>query len=351
MGTASDPEQVGLKGTASVRREDVIGFRVRAQHLHRRLPATSRHRAARCGLPDGAPRSAVLSLHARAGGVGPDDWDDPAFTQVWGPRGAVYVVAEADVAVFTLGLLPTDGRKRQAAYEAADAVRDAVGSRDVRKRDVLGAVGNRVERLLLACTTGRLRVRWDGRDTLVRVTDPPQVDPDEARRELLRRFLGALGPATVQGFARWAGLSIVDSRESWRALTDELVEVTVAGQGGPAILDADRAALIDAPQAGGVRLLPPGDPYLLAADRELLVPVAAHRRAIWPAGTVQPGALFVGGELCGTWRRRGHRVEISTWAEVDDAVRAAAEREAGGFPLALDRDIAVTWVGHSPGSG
>ncbi len=333
-------------GTASVRRDEVIAFRLRAQHLHRRLPAGSLHRAARCGLADGAPRSAVLSLHARAGGVGPGAWDDPAFTQVWGPRGAVYVVAEADIAVFTLGLLPAEDRQRQAAYEAADAVRDAVGSRRVRKREVLGAVGNRVERLLLACTTGRLRVRWDGRDTLVWVTDPPQVDPAEARQELLRRFLGALGPATAQGFARWTGLSVGDARESWRTLADELTEVTVAGQGGPAILDADRAALVDAHQAGGVRLLPSGDSYLLAADRELLVPVAAHRAAIWPAGTGQPGALLVDGELRGTWRRRGHQVEISTWAEVDDPVRVAAEREAGGFPLALDRDIAVTWVRH-----
>ncbi|MBY8870603.1 winged helix DNA-binding domain-containing protein [Micromonospora sp. PLK6-60] len=328
---------------APVDRNSVIAFRLRAQHLHHRLPGTSLHRAVLCGLPDGAPRSALLSLHARAAGVHADTWADSAFTQVWGPRGAVYLVPVADVAVFTLGLLPRDERKQRAAQEAADAVRAAVGRRQVRKRDVLAAVGDRVDRLILACATGRIRIRWDGRDTLVSAATPPRTDPERARVELLRRFLGALGPSTAEGFAAWTGLSVTDARATVAALSAELTEVTVA-HGTRLVLRADHDRLVGAREVAGVRLLPPGDPFLLGADRELLVPAAAHRRAVWPAGTVQPGALLADGELLGTWRRRGHRVEISPWAEVDERVRTAAEREAAGFPLDLARDVTVSWA-------
>src|SRR5439155_1469291 len=62
--------------------------------------------AAFAGLQDSAPRSAVLALHARVKDVSASAWRDPRFVQVWGPRGAVYVVPSRDVAVFTLGRSP-----------------------------------------------------------------------------------------------------------------------------------------------------------------------------------------------------------------------------------------------------
>ena len=34
-------------------------------------------------------RAAVLSPHARVGGVAPDSWEDPALVQLWGPRFSV----------------------------------------------------------------------------------------------------------------------------------------------------------------------------------------------------------------------------------------------------------------------
>ena len=198
----------------------MVSARLAAQHLDRRLPATARGRAARCGLQDGAPRSAVLSLYARVAGTTADAWEDPAFVQVWGPRGAVWVVPAADVAVFTLGLLPRDEALREAAEQDADVLAAALGADRVRKREALDAVGGRVDRLLRAAPTGRVRIRWDGRDTLVWTVPPPSVDPDAARAELLRRFLAALGPATATGFATWAGLTPADARATWEVVAD-----------------------------------------------------------------------------------------------------------------------------------
>jgi len=307
----------------------VVTARLAAQHLDRRLPASARGRAARYGLQDGSPRSAVLSLYARAAGTTADAWEDPAFVQVWGPRAAVWVVPAADVAVFTLGLLPRDEALREAAEQDADLLAAALGADRVRKRAALDAVGGRVDRLLRAAPTGRVRIRWDGRDTLVWTVPPPPVDPDAARAELLRRFLAALGPATATGFATWAGLTPADARATWEVVADE---------------PARNPAPHDAP-ARGVRLLPPGDLFLQAPDRDLLVPDAARRAAVWPRGTPQPGALLVDGELAGTWRRRGHRLEVAAFDHPSEETRRAAEEEAAGFPLDLARPVEVRWTG------
>ncbi|MEJ2890904.1 DNA glycosylase AlkZ-like family protein [Actinomycetospora aeridis] len=303
---------------------DVVARRLAAQHLDLRLPASSWRRAARSGLQDGAPRSVVLALHARAEGVTPDAWEDPAFAQVWGPRGAVFVVPVEDVAAFTLGLLSRDASVRASAERDADALAAALGADRVRKREALPAVGGRVASLLAASTTGRIRLRWDGRDTLVWVVPAPDVEPETARTELARRFLDAYGPSTADGFARWAGLPPAEVRATWSP-----------GASSPTT---------DTATPSGVRLLPPGDPFLLSPDRELLVPDDARRRAVWPRGTPQPGALLVDGEFAGTWRRRGHRVDVTPFGPLTRGTRRSAEEEAAGFPLDLAREVEVRWL-------
>jgi hypothetical protein len=84
----------------------------------------------------------------------------------------------------------------------------------------------------------------------------------------------------------------------------------------------------------GARLLPSGDPFYLFwdADRELLVPDAAHRSALWTS-RVWPGALLVDGEIAGTWRRSGVVVSVQPWRPLDAREREAVEVEAATLPL------------------
>src|SRR5690606_33678519 len=55
-------------------REQAVAYRLRVNHLLDRLPAGSYCEATRVGLQDTAPRDALLGLHARIDGCGPDDW-------------------------------------------------------------------------------------------------------------------------------------------------------------------------------------------------------------------------------------------------------------------------------------
>jgi hypothetical protein len=82
------------------------------------------------------------------------------------------------------------------------------------------------------------------------------------------------------------------------------------------------------------RLLPSGDAFFLlhGAERELLVPTAAHRRALWPA-RVWPGALLVGGEVMGTWRRSDAAMAVAPWRRLTPSEREGVGFEAEALPL------------------
>ena len=122
------PGSFGAAGTSDVTRarlelarEEILTFRRTVCALDARLPPgpTSLRRAAWAGLQDSMPRAAVLSLHARVHGTGPDTWEDQSLVQLWGPRFSAYVVAARDLAVFSLGRLPDDPRGRRAAEDLA----------------------------------------------------------------------------------------------------------------------------------------------------------------------------------------------------------------------------------------
>lgn len=77
--------------------------------------------------------------------------------------------------------------------------------------------------------------------------------------------------------------------------------------------------------------------------------LARHKGAVFrPQGWISP-VLLVGGAIRGTWRheRTGKRllVEITPFAPVDTAIRAAVAVEAEGLRSFLGGDLTVTWAG------
>src|SRR2546427_12084483 len=101
-------------------RERALAFRQHATHLHKRLPLERLTDAAFAGLQDSSPRSAVLALHARVENVPSSAWKDPRLVQVWGPRGAVYVVPKDEGTIFTIGCVPRGEVLRAQIDTAAD---------------------------------------------------------------------------------------------------------------------------------------------------------------------------------------------------------------------------------------
>src|SRR5438045_1117635 len=132
-----------------VTRTQILAFRRRVGALDQRLPQGegSLRRAAWAGLQDSMPRAALLSIHARVEGAGPSAWEDPSLVQVWGPRYHVYVVAARDLAVFSLGRLPDDGKTRRTAEDLAARLRAFLGESRMRYDEAGQALGGHGKRL------------------------------------------------------------------------------------------------------------------------------------------------------------------------------------------------------------
>jgi Winged helix DNA-binding domain len=318
-------------------REQVLAFRRRAGALDERLPygEDSLRRAAWAGLQDSMPRAALLSIHARVDGTGPSAWEDPSLVQLWGPRFQIFVIAARDLALFSLGRLPDDAKGRERAEKLAARLHAILDGGRMAYGEAGQALGVNPNALRYAAPTGTVLIRWEGaRQSTVWTVPRPEIDPLEARLELARRYLHVYGPTTPAAFGRWSSIGPKYATAAFEALQQELTPVnTPVGPGW--ILAADEAAFRAAPgPVPPARLLPSGDAYFLlqGTDRDLLVPEADRRGALWTT-RVWPGALLVEGEIAGTWRRADTALTVQPWRRLSPGERDAVVAEAESLPL------------------
>jgi Winged helix DNA-binding domain len=336
-------------------RAQILAHRRIVNALDQRLPPGPRslRRAAWAGLQDSMPRAALLSIHARVERTQPSTWEDPSLVQLWGPRFSAYVVAAQDLAVFSLGRLPVDDRGRRRAEETAARLNAFLDGRMMTYGEAGHGMGRQPNSLRYAAPTGTVLMRWDGaRKPTIWTVPPPRIDPRETRLELARRYLHVFGPGTPAAFARWAGIKPPLGRAAFEGLAGSVTPVRTP-VGDAWILSSDepafRASTSSSNSAGSAsaRLLPSGDAYFLlqGADRELLVPEADRRRTLWTP-RVWPGAVLLGGELVGTWRRADTVVTIQPWRRLSRAELDAVQAEAESLPLpGAQGRIQVRWIG------
>ncbi|HET7015132.1 MAG TPA: winged helix DNA-binding domain-containing protein [Streptosporangiaceae bacterium] len=182
--------------------------------------------------------------------------------------------------------------------------------------------------VLYAASLGLIRRGPDNRTepTYVLVDhadDADRADPSEAAAELARWYFSAFGPATVEDFTAWSGLSASRARTAVGKLAGgEFAEAEVGGR--TMWLPAGLPDTLDDCQAGVWRLLPAFDTFLVAyRDRELLINPASAKQVYAGGGWIHP-AVLRDGMVVGTWRlrRQGGDTAVEV-ALFDDRDRAA----------------------------
>lgn len=141
--------------------------------------------------------------------------------------------------------------------------------------------------------------------------------------ELVRRYLGAFGPASVRDMQTWSGLTRL------REITDAMPELrTFRSEHGTPLLDLPGARRPAEDTPSPVRFLPEYDNVLLAyADRARIVPTH-YRQQMMSRNGIVPATILVDGKVAGTWRVDDSVLSISPFARLT-AKDAAALRGSG----------------------
>lgn len=172
-----------------------------------------------------------------------------------------------------------------------------------------------------------------------------KIDELEAQRFLLRGFLRAYGPATVQDFAFWSGISVKESRDIWNSLADEITEVSIEGE-KRAILNHDLEVFAgnSLPQ-DVVRLLPGFDPFLLAhAEKGHMVQDEHYKLVYRNQGWISP-VVLVNGRIAGTWscakKGRGLSFKAELFEKISKSQRSKIHNEAESLGDFLGGTMAI----------
>ena len=327
--------------------EQVLAFRLARSGLAVR-DGRKLAEAAACPASDFSRDAALLALAARADGFSREDYDRAVDTGelvvAHVVRGAIHAVAPGDHALYGPSLVASDddelgaqlGQQVQrlaaekgfapteALEEVTAATQDALGSgrrldrvelhqalRERVRDDLLpwckGCRSHHVAPMMWRYATVKAGARLDAERRYTR--GKPGRAP--AAREVVRRFLRFYAPASVGEFTDWAGLAKPHARRLWDEVADELVEVRV-GRSKGWVLSEDVDELESPPDAEGLRLLPPGDPYLQKPNRPLLAPDAELRKRLFRP-VASPGAVLKDGRLVGLWRvkSKGRKAEVT----------------------------------------
>jgi hypothetical protein len=157
---------------------------------------------------------------------------------------------------------------------------------------------------------------WIGRE---------EVDLDKARALIVRRYLGAFGPARKRELADWAGMDAADVR----AGLERLELRRFRDEEGKELLDLPRGQLPDPDTPAPPRFLPTWDATLLVHARRTQILPEEYRPRIF--GTKTPNSFntfLVDGSVAGTWRYDGGRIVLDPFRRLDAATRRELEDEA-----------------------
>lgn len=343
--------------------EQILAFRLARSGLAAR-DAGGLAEAAACPASDFSRDAALHALAARMEGLTRERYDEATdagdLVVAHIVRGAIHALAPHDLALYGRNLISSDddelgqqlGRQVQrlavekgfAPTDALEAVADATkgalgGGRALGKNELHDELRERVDAGLMPWCKGceshhvaPMLWRYGGVKAGARldserryVLGRPGRAP--AAAEAVRRFLHFYAPATSEDFAEWAGLAKPHAQRLWKGAEGDLDEVPVAKRRAWALRE-DASVLASPPAAAGVRLIPPGNPYLQKPNRSFLAPESELRKRLFRP-VASPGAVLKDGRLAGLWRAKakGRKTEI-TVERLGRVARRDLEEEA-----------------------
>jgi hypothetical protein len=257
-------------------------------------------------------------------------------------RNTIHVVSRRDFWPLVLALREerkawsrrVQGNDDRELRRAAERVRAFLADGPRRQPEIAEALGDRVWRPGVGIWVDLVRVppsgTWERRRAdLYALAEqwlgpPPELSEEEAHEHLVRRYLGAFGPASRNDLADWAGMRV----GTFGSVLEQMRLRRFRNEDGRELLDLPRAPLPPAETRVPVRFLPTWDASLLVHARCTGILPEQYRERIFHIRNPQSAPTFlVDGEVAGTWRYDRERVRLEPFYRLPRGARAELEEE------------------------
>lgn len=132
-----------------------------------------------------------------------------------------------------------------------------------------------------------------------RVSKPATYHKDEALAKLAQKYFTSHGPATIQDFVWWSGLSLTGARHAIEMIKSGFIQEKIEDQ---VYWFSDLYSGLK-PLETSVHLLPAFDEFIISyRDRQAILSLENHRKAISNNGIFKP-VVIRNGEAVGIWKK------------------------------------------------
>ena len=167
---------------------------------------------------------------------------------------------------------------------------------------------------------------------------------EESLVELAKKYFTSHGPATVQDFAWWSGLSLTDARKGLESIKTDLISETI----GSEKYWLTNSFSEKKNKNFSVHLLPAYDEFLISyRDRSASLSLTHNKKIVSVNGIFRP-VVVVNGLIAGLWRRTTKKnkviIEMDLFQPPEGNIKKLIEEKASSYGNFLDKDIETKFI-------
>jgi hypothetical protein len=182
----------------------------------------------------------------------------------------------------------------------------------------------------------------------------PEAEPgallerEHSLAELARRYFTSRGPASLQDFVWWSGLTISDARTGLEQIEEQLVKERV----GETDYWRSPVELQEDDRSPSAYLLPSFDEYLVSyKDRSAMMDIDQKR--LTAKNGILSAVVVLDGRVTGSWKRTIKReqvkVEVQPFTALTGAQEAAIAAAASSLCRFLNKQVMLSFTGVDDG--
>jgi hypothetical protein len=177
-----------------------------------------------------------------------------------------------------------------------------------------------------------------------RVIKKEAFSKEEALVRLAKTYFTSHGPATIQDFAWWSGLTVFESKQALEMVKSELLSESL----GQNTFWFSKRISGNKTQQEKVYLLPSFDEYIISyKDRSAIFPHDDFKKAVSNNGVFRP-VIIINGQVAGIWKRVIKKdkiiIELRLFYSISGLVKSQIEIAATNYAYFIDKKTEIKYV-------